>query len=106
MEAGPIARGDAMPDAPAGMAEAIFAAPAGGAVVLADETGAALAQVTGIIPFDREDPASAELADQVAGQLDVQVADDLLALAVQALQAEAGIEVNQTLVDQVVARFP
>jgi len=106
VEAGPIARGDAMPDAPAGMAEAIFAAPAGGAVVLADETGAALAQVTGIIPFDREDPASAELADQVAGQLDVQVADDLLALAVQALQAEAGIEVNQTLVDQVVARFP
>ncbi len=105
--AGPMARGEIIPTAPAGLVEAVFAADeAGAAVIEADAGRVALAQLVEIVPFDPAEPASAELAANVGAQLNQQAADDALALTVQALQAQAGLTVNQAMVDQVIAQFP
>jgi peptidyl-prolyl cis-trans isomerase D len=104
--AGPLARGDVLPEAPAGLVEAVFAAPPGGAVAVADAGRVALAQVAEVLPFDRTDAPNAALAAEVGAELRAQAADDALALLVRALQAQAGLSVDQEMVERVLARFP
>ncbi len=104
--AGPASRGAPPPEAPAGLVEAIFAAPPGGVVVLAEPGGVALARVAEIAPFDRTAPETAEAVASVEDQLRAQAADDALALTVQALQAQDGVSVDLPLVEQVLAQFP
>ena len=104
--AGPLSRGEVLPGAPEGLVAAMFAAEPGGVAVLTEAGGGALAQVVEIRPFDRTGPGAADVIANVAGQLRLQAAEDALTLTVQALQAQAGVTVDQPLVEQVLAQFP
>lgn len=104
--AGPLARGEPLPQAPSGLVAAVFAAPADGVAVVAEADRVALAQVAEVTPFDRSAEDGAQAAASVEEQLRLQAADDALALTVQALQARDGVSVDQTLVEQVLAQFP
>ncbi len=104
--AGALVRTDLLPEAPSGLVPAIFTAGPDGVVIATDGGAVALARLTEITPFDPDAPEAAGLPDQITGQLRAEAADDALALLLQALQAEAGVSVNQNLLDQVLARFP
>jgi peptidyl-prolyl cis-trans isomerase D len=105
-EAGPLARGEAPPEAPEGLVAAVFAAPPGGAATIAEDEGVALAQVTEVIGFDAAAPEGAALVASATEELGDQAAEDALVLFTQALQAQAGLRVDQALVERVLAQFP
>jgi len=104
--AGPIARGAVLPDLPPGFVADVFAAEPAGTIVQAADDTVILAQVVEVLPFDAASSENAALSDNVRGQLRAQAADDALALYVQALQAEAGVSVDQRLFEQLLAQFP
>ena len=102
--AGPVARGETAPDLPAGLIPAVFVPEATGAAVAVG--GVALASVTGILPFDAAAPDAAPVVQSVTDQMRAQAAEDVLALMVQAVQAREGLQVNQGLLERVLAQFP
>ncbi len=70
-----------------------------------DRDGVILAQLRAIEPFDPKAPDTAPVAAQLQGQLDAQVADDVLALYTAALRDQEGVTINQSLIDSTLARF-
>lgn len=103
---GPVARNAVLPDLPPGFASALFETDEAGTIVRADGDSAILAQVVEILPFDADAPENAALAAAVSEQMRAQAADDALALFIEAQQREAGVSINQSLFEQLVARFP
>ncbi|HET9067709.1 MAG TPA: hypothetical protein VFN28_03620, partial [Amaricoccus sp.] len=110
LSAGPLGRGEAAPGAPSGLTADIFAAgggdPVGAAITHRDHATVVLAVVTGVEPFDATSEANRQLLDTVQGQFRGQVQGDLLALFTVALRDQAGVTVNQPLVESTLARFP
>jgi peptidyl-prolyl cis-trans isomerase D len=104
--AGPLGRGDVLPEAPAGLIEAAFAAEPGGVAAAAADGQGAVARVVEVLPFDPDGPEGAGLTASVTDELRAQAAEDALALYVQALQAEAGVRVDQGVIDRLLAQFP
>lgn len=104
--AGPLTRGETLPEAPAELVAEVFAAPPGGTAVLRDGDGAILAQVTGVVPFDPEAPENAELMAQFQAELRAQAADDALVLFTAAVRDAAGVSIDQSLIESTLARFP
>ncbi len=106
LAAGPLARGDLLPEAPAGLVEAAFAAPPAGVAIAVDAGRVALARIAEVLPFDPAAPEGADVVARATADMRVEAAEDALALFVQALQAQAGVSIDQPLVDQVLAQFP
>lgn len=101
----PILRNESVPNAPAGLVEAVFAAEPGSIVTVEGTDGVALAQVTDVLAYD---PGSGELADfqeAAAEEFDTQVRDDLRNALVTALRDQAGVRINQNVLDDTLARF-
>lgn len=103
--AGPLTRGEQAQGAPAGLVADIFAADQDGTIVRRDGDTVVLAQLRSIEPFDPKAPETAPVAAQLQAQYDGQVADDVLALYNAALRDQAGVSVNQALIDSTLARF-
>jgi peptidyl-prolyl cis-trans isomerase D len=102
----PLTRADTAEGAPPALVAEVFAAEPDATVVLADGATVILARLGAIEPFD---PAAADNASAMAAiteQLDRQAADDILTLFTAAVRDEAGVSVNQALVESTLARFP
>jgi peptidyl-prolyl cis-trans isomerase D len=74
-------------------------------VVLPTEGGAVLARLDAIEPFDPEPEENRPIVASVEAELRRQMGDDLLALYTMALQAEAGVSVNQSLLESTLAQL-
>lgn len=104
---GPIARSDLQPELPQGATQAIFASGPEGVVVAHGETGdVALIRLTEILPLDLASPDAIAAAAQARDQIRQSAAEDVLALTVQAVQAQRGVQVDQALMERVLAQFP
>jgi peptidyl-prolyl cis-trans isomerase D len=104
--AGPLTRGDTAPGVPGALVADIFAAAPGAAVTRRDGDGVVLAVLTGTTPLDLADPANAPILARLQQQYNQQVHEDVLALYTGALRAEAGVRVDQALLESTLARFP
>ena len=103
--AGPLTRGDVAQGAPADLVADIFAADAGGTVIRRDGDGVILARLQSIEPFDPKAPETAPVAARLQQQLDGQIADDVLSLYTAAIREQAGVQINQALINSTLARF-
>jgi peptidyl-prolyl cis-trans isomerase D len=102
----PLTRADTAEGAPPALVAEVFAVEPGAALVLPDAGTVILARLGAIEPFDPAAPENAAAMTALTEQLDRQVADDLLTLFTAAVRDEAGVSVNQTLVESTLARFP
>jgi peptidyl-prolyl cis-trans isomerase D len=103
--AGPLARGESVPGAPAELVADIFAADADGTVIRRDGDGVILARLGAVEPFDPTNSANAPIVTELRDQFRTQAADDVLTLYTAALREAAGVRVNQSLVESTLARF-
>ncbi|PJN95789.1 hypothetical protein CNY89_06455 [Amaricoccus sp. HAR-UPW-R2A-40] len=62
--------------------------------------------MTEILPFDAAAPDAAPVVQSVTEQMRAQAAEDVLTLMAQAVQASEGLQVNQALLERVLAQFP
>ena len=97
--AGPLTRGDTAAGAPAGLVADVFAATDGAAVTRRDGDSVILAKLTGVEAFDPADGANAQVVDNLRQQHREQARDDVFALYTAALRGEAGVTVNQSLIE-------
>jgi hypothetical protein len=103
--AGPVTRGETAPGAPPGIVADIFAADENGTVIERDGDGVILAQLSATLPFDPADEQNAAIMAQLRDQFAGQAADDVLTLFTAAVRDQAGVRVNQELVETTLARF-
>lgn len=104
-DAGPMARSDTLADTPPRLVAEIFAADADGTVVVDDVNRVILAQLTEIAPPDPTDERLANLRTSVSAQFAQQAHDDLRELYTTALRDEAGVRLNQSVIDSTLDRF-
>ena len=100
-----LGRNDIVEDTPPQFVRDIFSANLGEAVVVEDETTVLIGVVTDVIPAEVED---AELSSQVAiisERLEQSVSNDLFLYFTQGIQNEAGIRVNQSLIQNVLGQL-
>jgi peptidyl-prolyl cis-trans isomerase D len=103
--AGPLARGETVPGAPPELVAEVFALEPGGTAVLPVPGGAVLARLDRVEPFDPATEENAGILASVEAELARQMGDDLLALYTAAVQAEAGVSVNEALLESTLSRF-
>ncbi len=104
--AGPLTRGETAEGAPPAIVADVFATAEGAPVSHRDRDGVILAEITAVLPFDATTEENTQILDNLLGQYRQQVRGDLLALYTAALRDQAGITVNQPLVESTLARFP
>ncbi|MCU0907872.1 MAG: SurA N-terminal domain-containing protein [Rhodobacteraceae bacterium] len=101
-----VTRSERMPELPAGAVEAAFAMDLGEVRVVADEAGqVAILRLDAILPPDRAEAETAQLAEVIAQELSRSLAEDVLTAFVRALEAEAGIRLDQQAINAVNAQF-
>jgi peptidyl-prolyl cis-trans isomerase D len=103
--AGPLTRGDTAEGAPADLVADVFAAADGAAVTRRDGDSVILARLTGVEAFDPADGPNAQVLDNLRQQYREQARDDVFALYTAALRGQAGVTVNQALIESTLARF-
>ncbi len=105
-KAAPLTRGETAPGTPPELVADVFAAAPGAAITRRDGDGVILAQLTAIEPFDPKADANARVLANIESQYRQQVRDDTLALYTAAVRDEAGVTLNQTVIDSTLERFP
>jgi peptidyl-prolyl cis-trans isomerase D len=101
-----VTRSERMPELPTGAVEAAFEMELGSVRVVADEAGqVAILRLDAILPPDRTEAETAELADLIGQELSRSLAEDVLTAFVRALEAEAGIRLDQQAINSVNAQF-
>ena len=80
--------------------------PVGAPVTRRDRDGVILAEVTAVEAFDPATEANRQILDNLRAQYREQARGDLLALYTAALRDQAGVTVNQPLLESTLARFP
>jgi peptidyl-prolyl cis-trans isomerase D len=93
-------------DAPVDLVTTVFEAELNAIQVIDDAAQVVLSQLTKITPFDPEAEASKTILDNVATQFSTQLGTDVIEAFTTALRDEAGIKVNQPLVDAVHRQIP
>ncbi len=102
-----IRRQDFVPDAPPTLVGQVFGlGQAGDMVVISGPDAAYLVRLDQINSAYRGAEDTAALRDLVARQMAQGMAADVFELFGQAMQAEAGIEINQAMINAVHAQFP
>ena len=105
VEEAPLGRNDIVEDTPPAFVQEIFAAEVTEAVVVPDEASVLLARISDIVPTALEgDEIDAQLT-AVEEQIEVSTATDMLTYFTQGLQNEAGISVNQSLIQSVLSQL-
>ena len=102
----PLTRGETAEGAPPALVAEVFAAEPGASVLLADGDTVILARLGTVQPFEPAAADSAPALAALAEQFDRQAAEDVLALFTASVRDEAGVSVNQGLVESTLARFP
>lgn len=101
-----ITRLDRLSQIPAPMLESILTSDAGTPVVHVDQGQAMLALVTGAEPADLEDEQTQRLVNAIDEQVGSALAQDVFEYFARALEAEAGITLNQAAIEAVHTSFP
>jgi peptidyl-prolyl cis-trans isomerase D len=100
-----MTRDGSLPGAPASAVTKVFALTPG-EVALVEEPGfTALVQLTGIIPAEAEGEDAAALRDAIDANSRRGIAQDLFQLYTEALTSEAGVSLDQTAINAVLAQF-
>ncbi len=102
----PVARNAPPAGIPVGLFADLFEAAPGEVLVERDGDGAILVRLTEIVPFDAAAAESAAILEQLRGQFAGQAAGDLLTLYIGALRNQAGVSVNESLLETALAQFP
>ena len=105
VEEEPLGRNDIVEDTPPAFVQEIFTAQVNEAVVVPDEASVLLARISDIVPTALVgDEVDAQLT-AVEEQIEVSTATDMLTYFTQGLQDEAGISVNQSLIQNVLSQL-
>jgi peptidyl-prolyl cis-trans isomerase D len=104
--AGPLSRGDISAAAPPELVAEIFELEPGQATILPEPGGAILARLDRIEPFDPDADENQPVVVSVQAEFRRQIGDDMLAYVTRALQAEAGVSVNESLIQSTLAALP
>lgn len=99
-EAGPVTRSDTVEAAPPQLVGDIFAAEPGDVVVVEGPGSAVLARLDDITPYNREDEDLAALRELISTEFSRQAKEDLGEMLVSALRDDAGVRLNQGLIDE------
>jgi hypothetical protein len=99
------ARGGDVPGVPPALVGGMFGAEEGAVLVHADGDGVILARLAGVNAFDPEAPESAAVLETLRNQFRGQAAGDVLALFTAALRLQAGVYVNEDLIETTLAQF-
>ncbi len=103
--AGPMVRSDALPGTPPRLVADIFATELNDVVTVPDGAGIILAQLTQVLPFDRNDPEMAPVFASLDSELTTQAANDIRSLYTGAIRDAAGVSVNQSLLTTTLDRL-
>lgn len=76
----------------------------GGVVVVDGGDSVVLARLTNITEFDPDLDGNDTVLERIKGQLDAQISIDILSYYTDALQAEAGVQLNRAIINQVNAQ--
>jgi peptidyl-prolyl cis-trans isomerase D len=101
----PMIRSDALPGTPPRLVSDIFAAEMGDVVSVPDGAGIILAQLTEVLPFDRDDTEMSQVFASLDEELAAQAANDIRALFTGAMRDAAGVSVNQDLLTSTLDRL-
>ncbi|MCX7645992.1 MAG: peptidyl-prolyl cis-trans isomerase [Rhodobacteraceae bacterium] len=102
-----LARDSFLEGAPEGLVADAFGLPQGGIAIRAGEDGSVhLVEVTAIIPQDPESEEAATLRESIGTAAAQGIAQDALNRFIAALEAEAGISLNQSAINAAHAQFP
>ena len=105
IEEAPLGRNDIVEDTPPEFVRDIFGAEQDEGVVVQDEGSVLIARITDIIPAVLVgEEVSAQLG-MIETQIENSTANDLFAYFTQGLQTEAGISVNQSLIESVLGQL-
>ncbi len=104
--AGPLSRGDIAAAAPPELVAEIFELERGQATILPEPGGAILARLDRIEPFDPEAEENQPVVLSVQAEFRRQIGDDMLSYVTRALQNEAGVSVNESLIQSTLANLP
>ena len=102
-----VRRQDFIPDAPPTLVAQVFQLDRPGDTVLVPAAGQAfIARLDAINPAARDDPGTGVLTQIMTQAVTQSMAQDIFEAYGQAVQAEAGISLNQSMIDAVHAQFP
>ena len=96
-----VRRTERIDGVPVGMISDVFDGEEDTVLVANDGARVVLAKITGIQAFDPELPENAAVLAQIEAQMGTEMAFDLLSLYTEALEAEAGVNINPALLNQV-----
>lgn len=103
---GATSRGQFVAEAPSGTVTVVFEMDLGEVRVVTDAEGVvALVRLEAILPPDRSDEATASLEQLIVQELSQSLAEDVMAAFVRALEAQAGIRLDQQAIAAVNAQF-
>lgn len=100
-----FARGGHIAEAPARVADAVFKTEAGKTAVIAEGSQVNIIQVSEIHPADPNDPEVAAARAQIKARADQGIAQDVLDLFTQGVEAEAGIRLDTVALEAVHAQL-
>jgi peptidyl-prolyl cis-trans isomerase D len=104
--AGPLTRGDIAEAAPPELVAEIFELEPGQGTILPEPGGALLARLDRIEPFEPQSEENEAVVASVQAEFRRQIGDDMLAYLTRALQTEAGVSVNESLIQSTLAALP
>lgn len=100
-----LSRDGFLEDAPAQMVENVFQMQEGDVRVFAAEGGAALVRLDTVIPPDGDDAEAQAIKSDFSARAAQAIAGDALQMFTRAVEAEAGIEIDQQAINAVHAQF-
>ena len=102
---GPVRRGDTPQNLPASAIETVFEMDAGDVRVIEDQYDTLMISLDEVVPFNPEDAEDAARLEALQGQLSNTAARDIFFGFTQAVQNEAGVSINQNLIDETLSFY-
>lgn len=94
-----------VPDAPERLLETVFEMETGEVRVIEGDGRVVIARLDAATPPDRDDPATAELAEAIERQVSGGIAQDLFEAYLREIRARAGVQLDQAAINAVHAQF-
>ncbi len=102
----PLRRGDAVDALPPNATDILFEMTQGETRILQDAQGTFALNLVEIIAYDPDSEENADEFNAVQGRISNDTARDIFYSFTQGAQNEAGVSINQTLIDQTLAHYP
>jgi len=102
---GPLTRSDVVPGLPPELVADVFELEQGDTITRADGDGIILALVTSVEPFDPAAEENAQVLEGVNARFRAEAAQDILSLYTAAVRDEAGVSVNQNMINAAITQL-